>query len=245
MSAWILCAGSTAQKLSRRDIGNMTQGKLLVSAVLLAGAVVCAGGALPAATIVGGFTGSGGPPFAADADFADAATLGEWLPAPARAIRIPGIDDEGVIGGPAVNGVNPLDNRRAVVFPSLDFTSEAADSVDGEPLGTLAGTTVLDLGGTPSPPEDFASVSGGVSIDLIGDLVTAPTGTVDSTPPSVADDDLLFEDAVPVLAALGLLAAGFLLLRLGRRHRRAVVARRVKRQFGGRGARAARDQNRS
>ena len=149
------------------------------------------------------------------------------------AIRIPGIDDERVIGGPAVNGVNPPDNRRAVVFPSLDFTSEAAGSVDGEPLGTLAGTTVLGLGGTPSPSEDFASVSGGVSIDLIGDLVTAPTGTADSTPPSVADDDLLFKDAVPVLAALGLLAAGFLLLRLGRRHRRAVVARRVKRQFGG------------
>jgi hypothetical protein len=213
----------------------MTRGGLLVGAVLLAGAGVCASSASPVAITAGGFIGPGSLTSAADADrsFADT-TVSESLAAKAFAIPIPGIDDAAIFVGFADD---LAENQRAAAFPSLDFASGSTDDAGGEPLGAPARPAAVDVAGVLSPAEDFRTVSSGVSVDLVDDLAAAPTEANEDT-------NVDIEDAVPALAALSLLVAGLLLVGFVRRRRRAAIARRVKRSFERRGGRLARNRSR-
>jgi hypothetical protein len=209
----------------------MIQGRWVVGAVLLAGAGFCAGGSLSAETIVGGFVGAAGYRYIADADFADTAMLDDGLRASAFAMRIPGIDGGGVIGGLGVDDAHPAEAQLEAALSLLDFASNSAGESHGESLGMSGGSTVAHPAPTPPSLVDLRSVSSRGPIDLIDDVIAVPAGANNPTPSSAVGDDVLVEDAVPVLAVLGLVAAGLLLVEYLRRHRRAALARRVKRSF--------------
>jgi len=208
----------------------MIRGRLFVGAVLLTGAMVWTRGASPAATAAGGFLGSGGFPFAADLDggFDDALRVGDRFQIWALATRV---DVGSFFGGPAADDVDTTENAGPIPTPSVGFTSASAGDVDSETGESAAASTVIDVKPMLSPPEDFQTVSNGVSIDPVEDLVPAPGDATDATSSTVADDDILIEDTVPALAALGLVSAGLLLVGLVRRRRRTAQARRVKRSF--------------
>lgn len=208
---------------------TMTQAISLAGAALLAGAV-CAGGAAPAAETRWGLIGSGCCPFGVDGNFADAARLDDRFRTPALASRISGID-EGAVGGSVADDINGSENKGAAPLPSVDFTSGSAGRVDGEPREPAAGSAGVDVTRMLSPPQDFEILPSAISAAVIEDLPAAPTEADQEAPSEIVGSDILVEDAVPALSALGLLSASFLLLGFVRRHRRAALARRVKRSF--------------
>lgn len=207
----------------------MTQAIALAGAVLIAGAAVCASGAAPAAETRWGLIGSGCCPFGADGNFADAAGPGDRFRTPVLVSRIPGID-EGAVGGSVADDVNGSENKHPAPLASIDFASGSAGSADGESSEPAAGSAD-DITRMLSPPQDFEILPTAVLAAVIEDLPTAPAEADEAVPSEVVASDILFEDAVPALSALGLLSASFLLLGFVRRYRRAALARRIKRSF--------------
>ncbi len=220
----------------------MNRGTLAVGAVLLAAAASGIGYASPAGSIGGGFMGSDGAPLAALADsfLAGSSPVGERLQPDPFARRDDAVDVRGGLRGHAADEAAARGSGSAVASPSGDVPSGSGGDLEAELLKALEASTVFNPAAAPSPPEDYRILSSG-PVDLVNDLVVAPAAANDAAPSSVPGDDMLVQDAVPALAALGLVAAALLLREFVRRRRRAALARRVKRNFGRRRARFASD----
>jgi hypothetical protein len=220
----------------------MNRGTLAVGAVLLAAAASATGYASPAGSIGGGFMGSDGAPLAALADsfLAGSSPVGERLQPDPFARRDDAVDVRGGLRGHAADEAAARGSGSAVASPSGDVPSGSGGDLEAELLKALEASTVFNPAAAPSPPEDFRILSSG-PVDSVNDLVVAPAAANDAAP-SDPGDDMLVQDAVPALAALGLVAAALLLREFVRRRRRAALARRVKRNFGRRRARFAPDR---
>jgi hypothetical protein len=191
----------------------------LVGAVVLGTGI---GGSAVAAPIAAAHLGPAGFGLAnSRGDVMTPTAFTEWIPAAALAARKPGIDPGGFLGGPADRGLGESAGVAAVDAPSL--LGGAAEAL----LAVLLRLPVHDDAPVRPAAEDFHRLPGGPE-GAADALVMVPSRGAGDAAIFQAGADPLVKYAVPALAAASLPAVGLLFFGLVRRHRRAILVRRIK-----------------
>jgi hypothetical protein len=218
----------------------MPWGWALAAAALCAGIWLDAGGVSCAAMIGGGSTGLG---------MMESAGLDDGgLTAPATASRsnwMPCLMDARALSAIAADCPLGMPKDGSPALPGS--TPNAVSDPDFIALGISVGVAAFDSAPLPPPypspasgggvgwGDDFWMAASGWAVERLDDLIKVAENTDDPDkwwiidPSRLANGDIYVKDAVPALAVVALLAAGFLVFGLARRRRRAAWVRRIKR----------------